>query len=149
MWRGHRRRQEDTEASSAERLVVEECSAFLAGRYADLVDGAGRPLPAWVWLNALAHGSHHELAALAAQPPHWQADSGHDATWQRAVSFLAHEIRCVARQEGIEVGQLQARVLVPLELAMMKESVRSVAPSTFVGAVMEVLHREADDRSRP
>jgi len=148
MWR-LRRGHDNEHGTPTEELLVQECTAYLVGRYAELVDGEGRRLPAWAWLNPLAHGSRNDLASLAAQPPHWQGEGGNAATWQRAVSYLAHEIWCVVHDEGVGLHDLQLRVLVPLELAMLSDPAAVTTPSAFVGAVMEVLHQRDAHRSHP
>jgi hypothetical protein len=67
MWRWRRKRKkagsEDNESAGDD--IAAECHLFLTGRYAERSDAAGRHLPAWVWLNELAHGSPDELSALA------------------------------------------------------------------------------------
>jgi hypothetical protein len=63
MWRV--RSNERRAGSPEERDLVRECEAFLLGGNARSLDHTGQVIPAWAWLNALAHGSAEEIATLA------------------------------------------------------------------------------------
>lgn len=54
-----------------ESVLVVECEAFLAGRYAQYLDTKNLRVPDWAWLNVLAHGSQDDIATLASgnSPP--------------------------------------------------------------------------------
>jgi hypothetical protein len=51
--------------TSAGLVLVEECEAYLEGRYLEWLENAGKPIPAWAWLNGLAHGEPAVVMALA------------------------------------------------------------------------------------
>jgi len=68
-------------------------------------------VPAWAWLNRLAHGFAAEVRALAAE------GASLDDHWDGAIRFLAGEL--VARApDDRSMATLQRDALVPLELAM-------------------------------
>lgn len=89
--------------------LAEECTAFLIGRYADLLSTDGMPVPVWAWLNLLAHGTQDELRRAA-------CDLATCDGWAQARAFMAGEV-CDAIDSGPAIlDQLQRHVLVPLEL---------------------------------
>ncbi len=100
----------------AGRALVEECAAFLSGRYVEHLGAhaPGASVPRWAWTNLLAHGSVAALAAAAHEPPQ---DLGTAAAWRAARSYLATEIlrRCA---DAEALAGLQRRVLQPLEAAL-------------------------------
>jgi hypothetical protein len=89
--------------------VVEDCEAFLAGRYVELCESRGEPVPVWAWLNLLAHGNEDDLRAAA----------GRRATavrWRQAQTFLAGELVDLVDAARVPLAAFQRDVLVPLEL---------------------------------
>lgn len=108
--------------------LVEECSAFLAGRFSDELVRRSRPRPSWSWLNQLAHGTVVDLercaGLLATQPPKDQ--------WALATAFLAGELLAAA-ERGPSLQTLRNEVLVPLELDLVSFAHRPIwEPSDFV-----------------
>lgn len=96
----------------AEAALVEECQAFLEGRYAELAATSDEPVPVWAWMNLLAHGTEAELRDAAAG----LADGD---SWRQARAFLAGEVLEVLSTGRITLAQLQYDVLVPLELDVL------------------------------
>ena len=96
--------------------VGEECDAFLAGEWAEHLAANGEPVPAWAWLNHVAHGPLEELRALT-QTPAW----GHASMkeWDRLQACVADTLFRRARQVSTDVPTLQRQVLVPLELMLL------------------------------
>jgi hypothetical protein len=90
--------------------ISEECSAFLAGSYRGYLEICGRPVPAWAWLNALAHGDRIDIEIEAT------TCSGDD-TPEAVVGELAAAV-VAALERGEELVGLQRNTLIPLELAL-------------------------------
>jgi hypothetical protein len=97
--------------------------ARLAGAHGDAVpsrwdedlEKRGRRVPAWAWMNLLAHGSEHalRLATRSRFTPILEVN-----VWHLARRYLASEVLEVADRAG-SLTSLQARVLVPLELELL------------------------------
>lgn len=97
---------------------VTATTAFWSGRYAEHLVRQGAPVPAWAWLNALAHGSSLLVASLASAtsvPPDLPEAM---APWARARKALALAVMDLVSQEGVRLGELQLEVLVGLELEL-------------------------------
>ena len=110
---GRRRARAVVRESSAE--LLSDCEAFVTGHYAEhLMAQPGRPVPAWVWTNLLAHGSLDALRADAAAGPR---DRRPPLGWRAARSYLACEVlaRC---SDASSLADLQAGILRPLELEL-------------------------------
>ncbi|SRR5581483_5211648 len=106
----------DVAQQQADELIV-ECERFLAGRSAEYLAGNGRPIPAWAWLNVLAHGDETRVHTIATTLR--QSDT-HErvTTWGQALGRLADEILECAAVVG-SVHTVQLATLVPLELRLM------------------------------
>jgi hypothetical protein len=92
------------------RELVDECEAFLNGRY--LFEMARQPTrpPAWVWFNTLAHGQRSDIEALAA------AKAGYTDEIS-AAQYFAREVLATADLAGLSLQVLQRELLVPIELS--------------------------------
>lgn len=91
---------------------VEECGAYLSGTYAELLVRRGTPVPAWAWINRLAHADEPAVRdGIAAE--------GDDGPWPAARRCLEAVALDVAA--GVEAGlpELQREVLRPLELLLL------------------------------
>lgn len=96
--------------------IVEDCEAFLAGRYLG-GSNAGATAPSWSWFARVAHGSVESLERLSG--PIAASELRPEALpWWRATRALATAVLTTAEERGIEVIELQRRVLIPLELAL-------------------------------
>lgn len=116
---GRRHRQ----SQPPEEDLASECEAFLAGRFAMLFDRRGEPVPAWAWLNPLAHATRDEIEALAAGagPPHRLGQRLCD--WREAVASVAADLLRLSRDEA-SLRSLQLAALLPVELALMGDKAR-------------------------
>jgi len=126
---------------------IDECCAFLTGRYADLLAGRGRPRPCWSWLNSLAHGTEVELERLARTLGR-HASGGN---WAMANAFLAGEVLAAAGADE-SLAAIQSDVLVPLELDLLSATHRPIwSPADYVSEVLLLLGRHSTstrDRQR-
>jgi hypothetical protein len=122
MWFRRRHEGEPEQPGDAHELsgawhdsdLAEEIAAFLEGRLVDFYTFRGRLLPAWLALNRLAHADHSELLRLVsgavrgpARPP-----------WATTERFIAARVLAQAPTPQL-LDQLQAQVLVPIELKMV------------------------------
>jgi hypothetical protein len=89
---------------------ADECTAFLAGHWAEQREDRGGPLPPWAWLNPIAHGELEEVRALAATVSPTSGVERLQATVAKAV------LNAVAASD---LPRIQHDVLVPLELQLM------------------------------
>jgi hypothetical protein len=143
MWR-RRSRGRQPNSSDAEIDLVRECELFLAGRYAEHLRAVEKPLPGWVWLNPLAHGSGDELIRLRDKAGERKARSD----WTTAVGFLAGEILAFVDDDPDDLRVVQQEALVPLELHLASNWFSPVTPTQLVRRVSAELDR-CDRRHRP
>ena len=94
--------------------VADEATAFLQGELLEQLyaGGSGWRAPAWVWLNAVAHGDLAQLQEIAGTGA---TEDEPILEWAHARSALAREL--IARAEGdpAAVQRLQRGVLMRLE----------------------------------
>ncbi|MDP1803928.1 MAG: hypothetical protein Q8K72_02065 [Acidimicrobiales bacterium] len=141
-----KRSPEDPVVTLAADLTL-ECDAILAGRYADYLCSRGRPAPPWTWVNALAHRSASDLAALAGGDDRPGADRTPDAQqWRQALAYLADDVVSQVQESGITVGQLQRTRLIALELELCRNPDRCTDPGQLAGLVMAVVRRRPSRR---
>ena len=94
----------------------------LAGMRAD-----GQPIPAWVWLNALAHRPVDEVGNLVGA-----ACDQPDDIWAAAVVDMALDIGRIGQ---VEATRIQADLLVPAELEALAGPYPPDGPGRLVRAV--------------
>jgi hypothetical protein len=89
--------------------LVDECEAFLKGRY--LFEGARQPKrpPPWVWFNTLAHGERADIEVLAEAKARFTDEIA-------AAQYFAREVLAAADLPGLNLQALQRELLVPIEL---------------------------------
>lgn len=118
-----------------------EAEAFLAGRLAEHLVDVGRPVPPWALLNRLAHGSVEQLAVLAiTTDAGWRSHPslGNPAWVATERSLATRLLRDVPTPESL--WQVQAAVLVPLELQLIADAGRqSLTPGHVMGAASRAL----------
>jgi hypothetical protein len=117
--------------------LVNECQAFLDGGIVEQFIRSEIEIPAWAWINLLAHGEESQLS----NPPMPRHDRrGEDVTrWCDARAYLAHEVLRRARHVG-SLRAVQRRVIVPLELMLAAEpSVCTWLPSQLVRTTLAAL----------
>lgn len=101
--------------------LVNECEAFLSGTYAAYLQAQRMPVPAWAWINRLAHGTQADIERLAAN------DNGD--TPEALTSCIAAHLIAVTHQRGISLDSLQHNNLIPLEtLLVASEHAGAVPP---------------------
>ena len=131
-----------------EQALVTECEAFLTGRYWQWLLENDCRVPAWAWVNKLAHGTEEEINAYAAIDSVEPEIRG-GAEWHMAVAFLAQETIGEAANRGVSLARLQRSVLVPLELELLAWRTSSVdTPTALVTIVREALSQSRTGRRR-
>ena len=91
------------------RELVDECEAFLNGRYLFEMARQPKQVPPWVWFNTLAHGERAAIEELA----HAKADFTDEVP---AAQYFARELLATADLPGLNLPVLQRQLLVPIEL---------------------------------
>ncbi len=137
MWTANWERDHTFDLRAAE--LVAGCEAFLRGRYHELLVATGRRVPAWAWLNVLAHGTLAELREVATGQRWGSAGSSCPRLWREALAFMASEVLDAA---GDETGlrSIQQSRLVPLELMLADQyGFGALTPARLAGAVMTAL----------
>lgn len=114
MWNRRREPEEPVRRAG----VGEECDAFLAGEWAEYLAACGEPVPAWAWLNRVAHGRVGELRALTRAPGWGYAPLDE---WDRLRACVADTLFQRSRPASTDVAGLQRSVLVPLELVLLDD----------------------------
>lgn len=116
MWRKSKlepvKKQEAT--GFGEAGLGDECAAFLAGGYRHYLDTRGQPIPAWAWINCLAHGDRSDIECAATL----QTNEVDPDTLIAAIAMAALAHLTV----GATLEALQRNTLVPLELALAAQA---------------------------
>jgi hypothetical protein len=113
-WRSRQGRADTNEPGSEDGLG--DVEAFLLGRSVGYFRARKVPIPAWAWLNAVAHASPETVKVMArpaAMPPKL------DTAGPRAVSSIASALCWHAGSDSTAISALQQQLLIPLELALM------------------------------
>lgn len=132
------RDSQDDQVGTSDSWIVEQCAAFLEGSYRELLRCRHQPMPAWTWINVLAHGDEEEVRRRAAETV---GEDDCDAYLAR----LARHTLVKMRTEGVSLKEVQNAILVPLELALIT-SIGSATPeeTTLSRAVARELLRGLD-----
>ena len=135
--RGERATGPVSAASVAAEVLADETEAFLSGRLVELYLERGIAVPAWAWLNAVAHRSDAQLAAmvLAGRPERVALDLGR---WYDARLTLAVVVLDIARYSHEEITELQHEALIPLEIRLAGAPLE---PQVLVERAVDALHR--------
>ncbi|HET9732821.1 MAG TPA: hypothetical protein VFP54_09125 [Acidimicrobiales bacterium] len=98
--------------------LAAECEAFLRGESARLLEDHGRPVPAWAWVNVLAHADTATMLALAVglEGP-WRSQRSREAA---VVQHLAAALIDECVSGSTTLAEIQRTRLVPLELRLGK-----------------------------
>jgi hypothetical protein len=121
------------------------CEALLHGSYVEHLERRQDRVPAWAWLNRLAHGTPDELRHLASWDDR-RPGNARAPVWRAAQNFLAAVVLDRATAEGSGgLAALQQRSLVPLELALIAAPDAAITPAQLVSRVLALLD---DHRSR-
>ena len=113
------------------RLDV-ECEAFLHGRYRSYLEAEGLPVPAWAWLNILAHGNRDDVENIG------QLESNSGSPDSVVTGIAAHLLQLVD-EHGLTLEELQRRTLMPLEGALLNEVAVPLNSAELGKAVMTAL----------
>jgi len=121
--------------------LVQECTAFLSGRYLSRCERQPGRVPPWTWVSTLAHGERPDIEALA-RGTHGMALE------LRAASYLAQAMLAAIDTHDLDLRSLQRDVLIPLELRC------ELADSTFATrrvctTVLKELKRASTVADRP
>jgi hypothetical protein len=108
MWK--RSRCDSTESVAQQELAV-ECQAFLSGGYREYLEACGRPVPAWAWLNQLAHGDRADLETLA-------VGRGAGSGPESLLCCIAARLCAVIDRGDTTLEWLQQWQLIPLERSL-------------------------------
>lgn len=106
LW-GMKRRAPGAAAEVGTAGIADACAAYLSGSYRQFLVEQGRPVPAWAWVNRLAHGDRRSIEALAAAPD--------DGTPAALVASIAGTLLRVVDQRGGSLASVQQQRLIPLE----------------------------------
>ena len=122
-----RRRSARGEARAGARLV-REVEAFLSGSSEDWFFTRGQNIPAWAYVNKVAHADSDRLGQLAAWAP---KESSHCHGWREAVAILARDTIEAGERDPRAIRRIQLDSLVSLELQLILRTGR-VAPRALV-----------------
>jgi hypothetical protein len=115
MWKKARPDDRDAEEGTGDAGLGDECEAFLRGEWTEFLRASGQAVPRWAWLNRVAHGPEKALR-LMHRGPVWLGQ--HDDAWTEFRSSVVELLLKQAEDTGRSVEELQASVLVPIELAL-------------------------------
>lgn len=116
-----------------------EFDAFLAGRYADWLSSANRAVPAWAWVNPVAHATIDELHAIETAPPP-AGVSGETVRWHQVSWLLAKEVLLAVDDDESRLAELQHDTLVPAELQVAKHWWAAVTPIDLATVIVQAVH---------
>jgi hypothetical protein len=128
---GRKKRTDSDPDHGAAESAVEDCAAFLSGHLAEYLFDHHKAIPAWAWVNLLAHGTYEDLLGELA--------STQSREWTRSRAYLAAEVVAIATNPT-SLHNLQETVLRPLELSFASSSdVRQWSPSQLARHVNAAL----------
>lgn len=153
MWQRRKRRDQGqaeelhsiVASEEPDRRCDNEFDAYLAGAYAEWALQNHQSIPAWAWVNRVAHASLTDLHTMVSQS-HISASSPDLVAWEHLVSFLAKEVLATVGGDDTWLQDLQQQVLVPVELCLAEEWWRAVAPSDLATLVTVALQNASRHR---
>jgi hypothetical protein len=127
--------------------MVREVEAFLGGSSEDWFFTRGRNIPAWAYINKVAHADPGRLGWLAAWAPD---EPSRCHGWREAVAILAQDTIEAGERDPRAIRRIQLDSLVALELHLITRTGR-VAPGALVAMGRECLsaHPDWDPPSEP
>jgi hypothetical protein len=108
--------------------MVREVEAFLSGSAEEWFYTRGEAIPAWAYINKVAHADPDRLGRLAAWAPDEPARCH---GWREAVGVLARDTIAAGARDPRAIHRIQFDRLIGLELQLISRSSR-VAPETLV-----------------
>jgi hypothetical protein len=120
-------------------VLAMESEAYLDGTLAEHWEKRGTSVPVWSWTNLLAHGSETQIADSVHRPAHPRRTG---RSWRIARAFLAFEVLDLVSDE-FTLADLQAKVLIPLELALSGHSeVERWTPRRWIDTVDHAIRNQ-------
>jgi hypothetical protein len=99
--------------------LVREVEAFLNGSSEDWFFTRGQHIPAWAYINRVAHADHDRLGALAAWAPD---EPSRCHGWREAVAILARDTIEAGERDPRAIRRVQLDSLVSLELRLISRA---------------------------
>jgi len=123
--------------------VVEDCGAFLLGRYAEELESRSLAVPVWAWTNVLAHGTPRDLRRTADDTRFGPVST---REWRAARAYVAAELlESTARDQSL--AETQRQLLIPLELQLAtRGDVELWTPQRWVATVRSSIVRREPQR---
>ena len=139
MWKG--RTQPRDGVLMGARALVQECEWYLSGDFAEQCAQQGDLVPAWAWMNLLAHGTEAQLRLMVAD--HFV----HDADRQ-ALAYVIVELLDLAEDGYLDLTTFQRDALVPLELDMFAcPTFREWTCAQLASGLLQLLPARSNHRS--
>lgn len=136
MWRqrgrratGQSRRDGSSRESRAGARLAREAEAFLSGSSREWFLERGRDVPAWAYVNKVAHSDAGCLERLARSAPEVPAGA---VGWQDALALLAREVVEAAGRERGGIRAVQLDRLAALESQLISPAGRDLVPRELV-----------------
>jgi hypothetical protein len=129
------RRRAATPAPSSPTLA-DECESFLNGAYIEHLLDHDSEVPAWAWINAIAHAAPDRIAELANESSIPRSKRADYRAWQVVIRAIAEEVMEAADGRPSDVEQIQVLTLMPLEFALMSNP---IGPRTTLRVVEHAL----------
>ena len=133
---------EDQSVDARVRGHDNEFDSYLAGSYVDWLLRNNQPIPAWAWVNSVAHAHFDDLRELASGVDRLPCGRSGLEPWRLVSAFVASEVLAAAPDESTLVD-LQERVLVPHELHLADSWWAAVTPKDVVTTVLIALQNAA------
>jgi hypothetical protein len=128
-WRAARSRRGGALEGAGESIAT-EVEAYLSGSYRELLERRGEAIPAWAWLNGVAHGSPDRVRRAASErSPYGRAAIAADRAWGGGAGAGGGRRGRPPRGE-ITLEDLQHEMLIPLELALARDAGVAAAACT-------------------
>jgi hypothetical protein len=134
--------EEDYPVRARVRVYDNEFDSFLAGAYIDWLLRNNQPIPAWAWVNRVAHAGIDDLEELASGVDYSPCSREGLEPWRIVTTFIASEVVAAAGDETT-LAYLQQRVLVPLELHLAESWWAAVTPREVAATVLVALQNAA------
>ena len=99
--------------------LVTEVGAYLDGRYLERVARRWRHIPAWAFLNHVAHRDLEHLQQRFKPPRLSRRSSGELAGWIRASKVVSNELSALVGKDPLLLRRIQQTVLEPLESSLI------------------------------
>jgi|GEM_PF-1537910 len=122
-----------------DQLVDNEFDALLSGRYVDWLIQLDEPIPAWAWVNRLAHSTPPDLRALASQP-FVSAERAELLQWECVVRSVARFVVTAAADDDSKLCTIQTEVLVPAELSLARRWHSELRPPQLAVLLATAVH---------